>query len=139
MEYDNDRKINPPHKTEIFYWAVFAILCPVSNAVAYFWYDPLFWPALLISSLVTLPVYILYSRSVVPLFLFQKRPVAFAFASIAFFVFIQVLILGINTCYFIISFVAARTILCIIVFAGLGKHRLVGPGKYVSFSNHCIS
>ena len=96
MEYDNDRKINPPHKTEIFYWAVFAILCPMINAVTFFWYDPLFWPALLISSLVTLPAYIIYSRSVVPAFLFQKRPVVFALASIAFFIFIQVLLLGIN-------------------------------------------
>ena len=96
MEYDNDRKINPPHKTEVFYWAVFAILSPMINAITFFWYDALFWPVLLISSLVTLPVYILYSRSVVPLFLFQKRPVAFALASVAFFIFIQVFILGIN-------------------------------------------
>ena len=96
MEYDNDRKINPPHKTEIFYWAVFAILSPLISAVTFFWYDALFWPVLLISNLVTLPAYILYSGSVVPSFIFQKRPVAFAFASVAFFIFIQVLLLGIN-------------------------------------------
>jgi two-component system, LytTR family, sensor kinase len=96
MEYDNDRKINPPHKTEIFYWAVFAILSPMITANTFFWYDALFWPLLLISNLATLPVYILYSRSVVPLFLFQKRPVAFVFASVVFFIFTQVLLLGIN-------------------------------------------
>jgi LytS/YehU family sensor histidine kinase len=32
----------------------------------------------------------------VPLFLFQKRPVVFAFTSVAFFIFIQVLLLGID-------------------------------------------
>lgn len=96
MEYDNDRKINPPHKTEIFYWAVFAILSPMINAVTFFWYDVLFWPALLISNLVTLPVYIIYSRSIAPLFLFQKRPVAFALISVAFFIFTQVFLSGIN-------------------------------------------
>jgi two-component system LytT family sensor kinase len=96
MEYDNDRKINPPHKTEIFYWAVFAILSPLISAVTFFWYDVLFWPVLLISNLATLPAYILYSRSVVPLFLFQKRPLVFALASVAFFIFMQVLLLGIN-------------------------------------------
>jgi two-component system LytT family sensor kinase len=97
MEYDNDRKINPPHKTEIFYWAVFAILSPMINAVSLFWYDALFWPVLLIGNLVTLPAYIIYSRSLVPFYLFQKRPVAFALGSIAFFIFIQVFLLGIDT------------------------------------------
>ena len=96
MEYDNDRKINPPHKTEIFYWAVFAILCPMSNAVTFFWYDPLFWPALLISNLVTLPAYILYSRSVVPLFLFKNALWRLRSPVLHFFIFIQVLMLGIN-------------------------------------------
>src|SRR5437763_284024 len=96
MEYDNDRKINPPHNTEIFYWIVFVILCPLINAVTFFWYDPLFWPALLITSIVTLPLYVLYSRSVVPVFLFEKRPVAFGLASICAFVFIQAILLGIN-------------------------------------------
>jgi two-component system LytT family sensor kinase len=96
MEYDNDRKIEPPHNTEIFYWAAFAILCPLINAVTFFWYDPVFWPALLITSLLTLPVYILYSRSVVPSLLFQKRPIGFALTSVVFFIFIQVIILAIN-------------------------------------------
>ncbi|MEO8763548.1 MAG: histidine kinase [Ginsengibacter sp.] len=96
MEYDNDRKIPPAHKTEVFYWIVFVLVCPTVNAVTFFWYDALFWPVLLVSSLVTLPVYILYSRTVVPSLLFQQRPVAFALASTAFFIFIQLLVPGIN-------------------------------------------
>src|SRR5664279_3698424 len=66
------------------------------NAITFFWYDALFWPVLLISSLFTLPFYILYSRAIVPLFLFNKRPAAFALASVAFFIFIQLLLIGIN-------------------------------------------
>ena len=66
------------------------------NAVSFFWYDALFWPVLLISSLFILPVYILYSRSIVPAFLFERRPVPFAFASLAIFIFIQMLQAGIN-------------------------------------------
>ena len=97
MEYDNDRKINPPHKAEVFYWVVFAILGPMIDGVTFFWNDALFWPVLFAGSLLTLPVYILYSRSVVPLLLFEKRPIAFAFASIVFFIFIQVLLIGINS------------------------------------------
>ena len=62
MEYDNDRKIDPPHKTEVFYWVVFAILSPMINAVTFFWYDALFWPALLISNLADYYPYTFYIR-----------------------------------------------------------------------------
>ncbi|MEP6950598.1 MAG: histidine kinase [Ginsengibacter sp.] len=103
MEYDNDRKISRPHKTELFFWTAFALLSPMINAVAFFWYDALFWPVLLISNLATLPLYILYSRSAVPSFLFEKRPVAFAFTSAAFFIFIQILLFGINAVITIFS------------------------------------
>jgi two-component system LytT family sensor kinase len=126
MEYDNDRKINPPHKTEIFYWTVFAILSPIINAVTFFWYDALFWPALLISNLVTLPVYILYSRSVVPLYLFQKRPVAFAFASVAFFIFIQFLLLGINSVILIFPLSPPEQFYVSYSWRGLARNELWG-------------
>ncbi|HLK29776.1 MAG TPA: histidine kinase [Puia sp.] len=97
MEFDNDRKILPPHKTEIFCWIVFALLCPVINAVTFFWFDAIFWPALLISSLITLPVYFFYSRMIIAHLLFNKKYITFAFASIAFFIFVQLILLGINS------------------------------------------
>jgi sensor histidine kinase YesM len=97
MEYDNDRKIIPPHKTEIFCWIIFALICPAINAVTFFWFDAIFWPALLISSLITLPVYFFYSRMIVAQLLFNKKYVAFAFACIAFFIFVQFITLGINS------------------------------------------
>jgi two-component system, LytTR family, sensor kinase len=96
MEYDNDRKINPPHKTEIFYWTVLAILSPMINAVAFFWHDPLFWLVLLLGHLVTLPVYILYSRWAVPDFMFARRRLLFVAITLAFFLFIQGMVSGIN-------------------------------------------
>ncbi len=96
MEYDNDRKILPPHNSEVFSWIVFVLLCPAVNAITFFWFDAIFWPALLISSLITLPVYFFFSRIVVVQLLFNKKYVAFAFASIAFFILLQFILLGIN-------------------------------------------
>ena len=97
MEHDNDRKILPPHKTEIFCWIVLALLCPVINAVTFFWFDAIFWPVLFITSLITLPVYFFYSRMMVAQLLFNKKYIAFAFASVAFFIFVQFILLGINS------------------------------------------
>ncbi len=97
MEYDNDRKIIPAHKAEIFYWIAFVLLCPIINAITFFWFDPIFWPALLITSIITFPIYFFYSRIAVAELLFKKRYIAFSFASLSIFIFIQFILLGINS------------------------------------------
>jgi two-component system LytT family sensor kinase len=97
MEYDNDRKILPPHKMEVFCWIIFVLLCPAVNAITFFWFDAIFWPALIVSSLITVPFYFFYSRIVVAHLLFSRKYILFTLATIGFFIFIQFVLLGVNT------------------------------------------
>src|SRR5580693_9780338 len=96
MEFDNDRKINRLNKTEIFFWAILVILSPLATTIISFWFMPSFSIILLFISALLFPAYLLYSRYLVVLFLFQKRYLLFAVASVAFLFFVQLLSIGIH-------------------------------------------
>ena len=95
MEYDNDRKINPTNKSEIFCWVLVALLNPAINALTYFWFDRRIWILLFFVSLIVFPAYVLYSRLIIPKSFFSHRYIEFAFFSILFYVFMHVLLMGI--------------------------------------------
>jgi two-component system, LytTR family, sensor kinase len=96
MEFDNDRKIHPPYKTEIFFWLGFMILNPLINTITYFWFDTVFSIALFFISVIVFPLYVLYARVIIPKFLFQKKQITFFLISIGFFFFMLFLIAGLN-------------------------------------------
>jgi hypothetical protein len=102
MEYDNDRKINPTNKSEIFCWVLVALLNPVINALTYFWFDRRIWIVLFFVSLIVFPAYVLYSRLIIPKSYFPHRYVEFACLSIGFYIFMHVLLMGIYS--FIMQF-----------------------------------
>src|ERR1700734_3139289 len=87
MEFDNDRRIHPPYKTEIIFWIAFMLLGPLVNAITYFWFNSIFFVALLFMNVMAFPLYILYGRIIAPRLLFQKKPFTFSLVSIAFFFF----------------------------------------------------
>jgi LytS/YehU family sensor histidine kinase len=95
MEYDNDRLIKPSYRIEIFYWVLLAIFNPLYNSLVYFLHFWKVWPLLFIINIVLLPAYIVYSRILVPKFLFEKRPLLFGVVSILFFGSIQLILWGI--------------------------------------------
>ncbi|MBS1598129.1 MAG: sensor histidine kinase [Bacteroidetes bacterium] len=94
MEYDNDRKINPTTKIEIFCWILLGLLNPLVNAFTIFWIDPRIWIVLLLISIILLPAYLIYSRVIVPKLLFRNRPIVFILASIGFFAFMHLLLMA---------------------------------------------
>src|SRR5580693_2663735 len=96
MEFDNDRKIHPAYKTEIYFWIVFMLLNPVVNTITFFWFNSVFLIALLFISVMSFPFYILYARVIVPKSLFAKKPTGFIIMSIAFFIFMLFWMSGIN-------------------------------------------
>jgi len=93
MEYDNDRKISPTSRIEVFCWILVGLLNPLLNSITIFWFDKRIWVALFFISLFLVPGYLLYSRWIVPKLLFRNRLLAFIFSSIAFFIFMQALLL----------------------------------------------
>lgn len=95
MEYDNDRKINPTTKIEIFCWILLGLLNPLVNSLTIFWIDRRIWIVLFFINLLILPAYLLYSRFIVPKFLFHQRPIAFIFISIGFFIFVHLFLMAI--------------------------------------------
>jgi sensor histidine kinase YesM len=96
MEYDNDRKIYPPHKTENFYWIFLCLLNPLVNTLTYFWWDPAFGLVLLFANLVSIPLYVLYARFIIPRYFFENRPVYFLVISFFFFILTLSLLTGLN-------------------------------------------
>jgi two-component system LytT family sensor kinase len=95
MEYDNDRKINPTTKIEIFCWILLGLLNPLVNSFTIFWIDPRIWIVLLFINIIMLPAYLIYSRIIVPRFLFKHHPILFIVTSIAFFIFVHLLLMAI--------------------------------------------
>lgn len=89
MEYDNDRKINPPNKTEILYWILLGLLNPLLNSITIFGTNPRIWWVLLLVNLLVLPVYMLYANVVVSRFLFRRHYLLFIGISAGFFVFLH--------------------------------------------------
>jgi len=92
MEYDNDRIVKGTYKLELACWVFFAIMNPLVNSLGIFPDQKITWPVLLGINVLLLPLYILYSRIIVPKFLFAKRYSAFGLLSILFFFLIQTIL-----------------------------------------------
>jgi two-component system LytT family sensor kinase len=82
MEYDNDRIVKGIYKTELYCWVLFVIINPLVNSLGIFPYNKIAWILLLIVSLLISPLYILYSRIIVPKFLFTRKYIHFAALSL---------------------------------------------------------
>ncbi|MFI5152442.1 MAG: sensor histidine kinase [Chitinophagales bacterium] len=94
MEYDNDRLIKPSYRIEVFYWILLALFNPLYNSLVNFFHFWKVWPLLFIINFILLPAYIVYSRILVPKFLFEKKPVLFGLISLLFFGCIQLILWG---------------------------------------------
>ncbi len=73
MEYDNDRTIRGTHKEEVLCWVLFGLISPVVNGLGIFPFQKTAWFLLLAVSALTCPVYLFYSKIVVPRFLFTRK------------------------------------------------------------------
>lgn len=93
MEFDNDRLIRPYRKVEITYWVLVAVLSPLVSFLTFF--NTHIWMLLLLVllNLLLFPLYILFSRWVVPKFLFKKRYIAFAQLCLAWYVVTQLFLM----------------------------------------------
>jgi two-component system LytT family sensor kinase len=96
MEFDNDRKIHPPYKTEILFWIGFVILNPIVSTITFFWFDSVFFIALLFINVISFPLYVLYTRVIIPKFLLQKKQIALALISLGFSLCLLLLVTGLN-------------------------------------------
>ena len=92
MEYDNDRIVKGTYKLELVCWILFAILSPLVNSLGIFPEHKIVWPVLFGISVLLLPMYILYSRIIVPRFLFKNRFTAFGLLSVLFVLLIHALL-----------------------------------------------
>jgi len=97
MEYDNDRKIYPPRKLEIFYWVFLCLLNPIVSTVTFFWWDPFFGFVLLFANLMTIPLYMLFAKYVVPRFVFESRLSFFLLLGCLFMLVTLFFLTGINS------------------------------------------
>ncbi|HUQ67657.1 MAG TPA: histidine kinase, partial [Flavitalea sp.] len=93
MEYDNDRPIQRQHKTEILSWIMVFLFYPLINFFTLFYGHIIFLPILFGINVLIFPLYILYSKVIVPAFLFRKRYIYFTFSTLAFFIVIQLLLM----------------------------------------------
>ena len=92
MEYDNDRIIQGTHRTEVICWVVFALINPLVNSLGIFPHQPMAWIVLLMISLVVLPLYILYSKIIVPKLLFKEKYLFYGISTLLFFFLIHYLL-----------------------------------------------
>jgi len=84
MEYDNDRIVKGIYKKELLCWLLFALIHPLADSLGVFPAHYLTWIVLLLINLLLLPLYMSYSRLVVPRFLFNKKIPVFAFVTVLF-------------------------------------------------------
>jgi len=84
MEYDNDRIVKGTYKEELFCWLFFLLIGPLVNGAGIFPHQKAGWIALLVSSALLCPLYIVYARMIVIKFLFQKKYKIFGILTIAF-------------------------------------------------------
>jgi len=92
MEYDNDRIVKGTYKAEVVCWVIFALINPLVYSLAVFPHQKTIWIALLVINLFVLPLYILYSRTIVPKFLFTGKWLLFGALTILFSVLVPNLI-----------------------------------------------
>jgi sensor histidine kinase YesM len=84
VEYDNDRIVKHTDKTEVYCWIVFVLIQPLVNSLGIFPDQKIIWIVLLVISLVLLPLYLLYSRIIVPKFLLNKRHIFYGSLTLLF-------------------------------------------------------
>jgi len=84
MEYDNDRIIKGTYKAEVCCWILFALINPLVNSFGIFPHQKPAWIILLASSLLLLPIYMLYSGIIVPKFLFKRNYTTYGFLTALF-------------------------------------------------------
>ena len=65
MEYDNDRLRKHTPKMEVFYWVLLLLLAPMTNSLTIFPRSWWMWPVLLLLNGLLLPIYLVYSRTIV--------------------------------------------------------------------------
>lgn len=92
MEYDNDRIIKGTYRAEVFCWTFVAMLYPILSSLIAVGPNKYLWPVLLGVNILVLPVYITYSRLIVPRFLFKNQYGVFGVWTALFFVLMQALI-----------------------------------------------
>ncbi len=92
MEYDNDRIVKGTYKLELVCWVLIAFIGPLVNSLGIFPDQKITWPVLLGINVLLLPFYILYSRIIVPRFLFTQRYSAFGLLSILFFFLVHIIL-----------------------------------------------
>ena len=92
MEYDNDRIVKGTYKAEVFCWLIFALINPVVYSLGLFPHQKSIWIVLLVVNLLLLPLYILYSRVVVPKFLFTGKWLVYVGLTVLFSLLVQTLL-----------------------------------------------
>jgi two-component system LytT family sensor kinase len=95
VEYDNDRILRPPNRMEIFFWVFLLLMNPLFNSLTFLRWDVPFELLTLLVNCLVFPVYIIYSRLIVPRFVGQQPYWKFIFISLGCFVFIQFFVAGI--------------------------------------------
>ena len=92
MEYDNDRIVKGTYKAEVFCWLIFALINPVVYSLGLFPHQKSIWIVLLVVNLLLLPLYILYSRVIVPKFLFPGKWLVYGALTVLFSLLVQTLL-----------------------------------------------
>jgi two-component system LytT family sensor kinase len=85
MEYDNDRAVKGIYKTEMYCWIFFVLLNPVVNGLGIFPHQQTAWIALVLVSVFISPLYIFYSRVIIPRFLYKEKHLLFGLLTILLF------------------------------------------------------
>jgi two-component system LytT family sensor kinase len=93
MEFDNDRFIRSTNKIEIFYWILVFLFYPLINYFTFFSSEPIFLPILLVINVLVFPFYFLYSKVIIPEFLFTKKYVWFGVISLTLYIVIHLLLM----------------------------------------------
>jgi two-component system, LytTR family, sensor kinase len=91
MEYDNDRIIKGSYKIELYCWILFVVIDPLVNILGAFPHQKPAWYLLIVVCLLLSPLYVLYSRIIVPKFLITKRYQLYALLTVAFFLVMHLL------------------------------------------------
>lgn len=92
MEYNTDRPVKKRYRTEIVYWCALVLINPVINTLNIFFTDPRIWPALLLVSIITLPLYMLFTDWLLPKVIQKRKRVITALSVIASFIAIHLIL-----------------------------------------------
>ena len=93
MEYDNDRIVKGINKTEVYCWILFVLIQPLVNSLGIFATQQTMWVVLMVVNLLLFPLYLLYSRIIVPRFLFTKKYLFYGLLTLLFTFVLHLLLL----------------------------------------------